>query len=84
MKKKNLSNLKLRKRTISKLDNQRISGGTITLPVPTLDVICATIYSYFQCDDIIHTSKDHDGKKCDIATIRDSCLSACDDICNDF
>ena len=78
MKKRNLNNLKLKKQTISNLDG-RINGGTL----PTLGIIC-TIYSYFQCDDIIHTSKDHDGIKCDIATINDSCLTLCDDKCNDF
>lgn len=80
MKKRNLSNLKLKKQTISSLDT-RINGGIVSLP--TFGIIC-TIYSYLQCDDITHTSKDHNGKKCDIATINDSCLSACDDICNDF
>ncbi len=78
MKKRNLNNLKLRKQTISNLD-QQVKGGAITIS----SLVC-TIYSYFQCDDIIHTSKDHDGKKCDIATINDSCLTLCDDKCNDF
>lgn len=81
MKKRSLSNLKLKKQTISNLDT-RINGGIIT--IPTLGIICTTIYSYFECEDITHTSKDYDGKKCDIATVRDSCLSLCDDKCNDF
>ena len=75
MKKRNLNNLKLQKQTISNLDT-RINGGAAS--------ILTIVYSYFQCDDIIHTSKDHDGQHCDIATINDSCLSLCDDMCNDF
>ena len=82
MKKRSLSNLKLKKQTISNLDT-RINGGVVTI-IPTLGLICATIYSYLECEDITHTSKDYDGKHCDIATINDSCLSACDDKCNDF
>lgn len=78
MKKRNLNNLKLRKQTISNLD-QQVKGGAITIS----SLIC-TVYSYFQCDDIIHTSKDHDGKKCDIATVNDSCFTLCDNMCNDF
>lgn len=81
MKKRNLNSLKLKKQTISNLDT-RIHGGAAS--IPTLGLICTTIYSYFQCDDITHTSKDHDGVKCDIATINDSCFSLCDDKCNDF
>lgn len=80
MKKRNLNNLKLKKQTISKLDKSTYGG---VASIPTLGIIC-TIYSYFQCDDIIHTSKDHDGEKCDIATINDSCLTLCNDMCNDF
>ncbi|WP_298420909.1 hypothetical protein [uncultured Kordia sp.] len=81
MKKRNLNDLKLKKQTISNLDS-RLSGGIAS--IPTLGVICTTVYSYFQCDDIIHTSKDHDGQKCDIATVRDSCFTLCDNMCNDF
>jgi hypothetical protein len=80
MKKRNLSNLKLKKQTVSNLDS-RIHGGLASLP--TLGIIC-TIYSYLQCTDITHTSKDYNGRHCDIATINDSCLSVCDDKCNDF
>ncbi|AXG71642.1 hypothetical protein KORDIASMS9_03899 [Kordia sp. SMS9] len=79
MKKRSLSNLKLKKQTVSNLDS-RVQGGVL----PTFGIICATIYSYLQCEDITHTSKDYDGKHCDIATINDSCLSVCDDKCNDF
>ncbi|PTX61673.1 hypothetical protein C8N46_104317 [Kordia periserrulae] len=82
MKKRTLSSLKLKKQTISKLD-ARIHGGAEAASIPTLGIIC-TIYSYFECEDITHTSKDYDGKHCDIATINDSCLSLCDNICNDF
>lgn len=89
MKKRNLSNLKLKKRTISNLDT-RINGGlagmnqnVAVVSIPTLGIIC-TIYSYFQCGDITHTSKDYNGQKCDIATVNDSCFSVCNDICNDF
>ncbi|WP_430408374.1 hypothetical protein [Kordia sp.] len=78
MKKRNLNNLKLRKQTISNLE-QTITGGTITIST----IVC-TVYSYFQCDDIIQTSEDRNGQKCDIATVNDSCFSFCDDICNDF
>lgn len=84
MKKRNLSNLKLQKQTISNLDQTinggQVNGGSITLTLSSL----ACIYSYYQCGDVTHTSKDYDGKKCDIATINDSCLSVCNDICNDF
>ena len=73
MKKKSIKNLSLNKKSISNLNT--VSGGAASITI---------IYSYFQCDDIIHTSKDHDGKHCDIATINDSCFSLCDDKCNDF
>jgi hypothetical protein len=74
MKKKNLNSLSLNKRSISNLN--KVSGGAASL--------ITIIYSYYQCDDIIKTSKDEGGKHCDIATINDSCLSVCDDMCNDF
>ncbi|WP_046756821.1 hypothetical protein [Kordia jejudonensis] len=77
MKKRNLKNLKLKKHTISTLKTNVVKGGTLGL-------ICITIYSYFQCDDIIQTSEDRNGEKCDIATVNDSCFSFCDDICDDF
>jgi len=92
MKKRDLKNLKLKKRTISKLD-MRIHGGAVQqaagaaaadVAAGVITGIVCTIYSYFQCDDIIRTSKDDNGKKCDIATINDSCFSLCDDKCNDF
>jgi hypothetical protein len=73
MKKRNLDNLKLKKQTISNLETSINGGVSITI-----------IYSYFQCRDIINTSNDYNGQHCDIATINDSCLSLCDDMCNDF
>lgn len=88
MKKRSLQSLKLRKQTISKLNTRFIVGaaqqaqdnnlvaGSITIPI--------TYSIFFDCEDILHTSKDYDGKHCDIATINDSCLSVCDDKCNDF
>ena len=75
MKRRSLSSLKLKKQTISNLDNQ-IKGGITIIPI--------TYSIFFDCTDVVHTSEDYDGKKCDIATVRDSCFSACDDICNDF
>lgn len=94
MKKRNLNNLKLRKQTVSNLNAGLIRGAAAAqqaagvdaaaAALPTLGIICATIYSYLECEDITHTSKDYDGQHCDIATINDSCLSLCRDMCNDF
>lgn len=75
MKKKSLKNLSLNKQSVSNLND--IKGGAH-------GSIISIIYSYYQCDDIFHTSRDYAGKKCDIATINDSCLSLCDNMCNDF
>lgn len=75
MKKRSIANLKLKKETISNLDN-RIKGGGTIIPI--------TYSIFFDCEDVLHTSKDYDGKHCDIATVNDSCFSLCNDICNDF
>jgi len=88
MKKRNINSLKLRKQTVSKLNTRFIGGAAQQAAQQDLAVagtIIPITYSiFFDCTDILHTSKDYDGKKCDIATIRDSCFSACDDRCNDF
>lgn len=75
MKKRNLNNLKLRKHTIANFD-KKVKGGITTIPIA---------YSiFFDCTDVVHTSDDYDGKKCDIATVNDSCFTLCNDMCNDF
>lgn len=56
MKKKNLNNLSLNKKSVSNLNT--VSGGAAS----SLTII----YSYFQCDDIIRTSR---GADCDIYSI---------------
>jgi hypothetical protein len=85
MKKRSLSNLKLKKQTISSLDSRIKGGAATTTTVVTITVTVPITYSiFFDCEDVVHTSKDYDGKHCDIATVNDSCFSVCDNICNDF
>ncbi|MEM6721003.1 MAG: hypothetical protein AAF611_16855 [Bacteroidota bacterium] len=71
--------MKLIKRTVSNLNAHVANGGAAASTF-----IPITYSIFFVCKDIIHTSKDYDGRHCDIATENDSCLSVCDNKCNDF
>lgn len=85
MKKQHFKNLSLNKTHVSHLNN--VVGGSVhntVIVVGTIATGTIIIYSCFECTDILNTSVDQGGIKCDVATINDSCASLCPNICNDF